>query len=135
MTWNEAVDLALEPTDLDRAFATTGPFGTGGEIIGENGKVADANRVRERAAKVYLTAHEGEQAEISYCDPNHVDDRSRLVYHSSGRLTRQYVTYPVFHAETGLARNEWGFVVSDKIIPLRGISSIRVEGDNSVVVL
>lgn len=122
LTWNEAVEAAMEPTDLDRTLGAPGR-------IGPDGKVAEWGIVRERAALAYLEAHEGEHARVTYCDPEHVADRERLVYTADGILARKVVTFPTW---PGWPR---GFVIGTNVIPFAGLSSIRIDGDHSTVVL
>lgn len=134
LTWGDAVEAALEPTALDRARVTSGVFGTGEPLIGEDGKVADFNIVRERAAQAYCRAHEGRMAEVRYCAPGEVGDRTRLVYHSIGELRTHWVTYPEFVAP-GQVRSHRALVLGTQVIPFAGITEIRVDGDRSVVTL
>lgn len=133
VTWSEAVDQAMEPTDLDIKFGKGGLFGSGQSVIGEDGKVNDFGLVRARATYSYVEAHEGEEATVDYVDPAHADDKSRLVYRASGVLHRQYVRVPVFTEDASAAME--GFIVGNTVVPLKGVSAIRVKGDNSVVVL
>lgn len=131
--WNEAVDAAFIPTDLDRKLGNGGAFGLGDPVINEDGKVADPNLVRERAAVKYIDAHAGEWVTVTFCDPAHVDDSSRQIFTVHGILHETILEYPTFNDTQ--ARNTRGIRVTNFLVPLRGVSSIRIDGDNSTLVL
>lgn len=134
LTWSEAIDQAFEPTDLERALDKHRiPFTS--PIIGEDGKVTGAHRIREKAAHAYLRAHAGEHAVVEYVDPDSDDETGgRWIHRAEGTLEPNFVAYTQWVGD-GQAKKVEGFVVGRDVIPLAGVSSIRVVGDNSVVVL
>lgn len=132
MTWSDAIDLAMEPTDLDRAFDKTNWLRQSPRLNAAGTELTDFDLVRERAAFKYIEAHEGEEAEVHYRDPYH---ETNLVYRTKGVLRRQYLKVPVFTDDPAVTKTMSGFVVGDVVVPLAGVSAIRVEGDRSVVVL
>lgn len=134
LTWNEAIEQAQEPTDIDRIMGNSGVFGTGDPIIGEDGKVADTDTIRERAVFAYVKAHAGEMVHVTFCDPDTVNLRTRLVYQVVGELKSQYVRCPRF-VDGEVKGDVKAVIVGDQAIPLHGVSSIATKNDNSVVVL
>lgn len=136
LTWLAAVDAAFDPTDLDRSLKTTGLFGTGEPRIGADGKIAVARLIRERAALAYMAAHAGETVTVAYADPAHVDDRSRLVYRTSGILGDKTIVFPVFDAERPeVIRSMQALLVGGVAVPVAGITEIRTADDRSTVTL
>lgn len=136
LTWSDAIDQAFEPTEFDRAFDKTSFFPNAPKRIGENGKLTDPALIRARAAMRYIEAYEGQEAEVEYADPNQEIEGGRWVYRANGTLKKQYVRVPVFNSEQPNVGGSWdGFIVGGTVVPLEAVSRIRVEGDNSVVVL
>lgn len=137
LTWNEAIDQAMVPTELDLIMENgTSILSRKSRLNNAQTEVTDYDLIRERAAMLYIEAHEGEDAQVSFADPERVNDNNRVTFRTAGKLRREYVTYSCFDKENPMqTKTVRGFLVGDKVIPLAGVSSINVEGDNSVVIL
>jgi hypothetical protein len=135
LTWNQAVDLAFEPTPLDLTLQDS-PIFASDRRIGPHGKLTNASLVRERAALAYIRAHEGEMARVTYSDPETVNDNARVVFAATGELKNRLVTFPRFDCEDARRiKAEKGFILGADVIPLRGVTSIEVESDRATVTL
>ena len=131
MTWNDAVEEAMKPTELDLVFENADHFLVKSPRLNNaQTEVTDFNLIRERAALAYAKAHEGEEARVSYIDP----ENAGLTYTFSDKLTTQVVNVPVF-LDRGITKSWRGLVVGNAVVPLAGVASMRVAGDDSVVVL
>lgn len=142
LTWDAAVDAAMEPTDFDRAIHTDQATILSDDRIGDDGKLIRPDLIRERAAKAYIMAHEGERAQVRYTNPNHPEGHpewcSRAIYTAIGVLSRTYVRYTEFSPDADSLgngnRSRYGFVVGDTVVPFEGVCAINVEGQFPSVV-
>lgn len=138
LTWEDAIEQAMVPTDLDHYFHEKGGlFGQPQPRLNNAGtELTNFDIIRERAAKIYIEAHEGEEAEVEYADPDQKTVGGRWVYRTNGTLKQIYVRVPVFNPEQPNVGGSWdGFVVGTTVVPLTSVSRIKVKGDHSVVVL
>lgn len=141
LTWSDAVETAMKPTDFDRKMDASDLIGRKKRINDEGTELVDPEIIRHRAATAYIEAHEGEEAEVEYINPeieaqfraSGLRQHERAVWRTKGVLTKTYLNAPVFAANTA---PQWrGFVVGGTLIPFNAVSAIRVESDHSIVVL
>lgn len=131
LTWNDAAEQAMIPTDLDHALDGSN-FLQQPNRIGDDGKLCDWNLIRFRAATAYIAAHEGEQARVSYSDPKTVDLRVRPVWVTTGTLKTGIVNYPVF-GDDGQIRSVEAVIVGTTVVPVQAITDIEVVGDRATL--
>lgn len=133
LLWDDAVEAAFEPTDLDKFQAEKAIFEgerKRHEIV--DGKLTNPHLIRERAAMAYIEAHEGESAKVSYRDP---DRETNWVYTTIGTLSKLYVKVPLFTEDANRTQTMFGVVVGTTVVPLAGVSEMRVEDDRGILIL
>lgn len=138
LTWDEAVEQAMKPTERDRVLDATPGFLSAKKRINERGEMADRETVRFRAAKAYIAAHAGEQVRVTFIDrrvekeyeASGLDQYSRAVYRVDGELKDETLRMPNFKGP-----DEYGFVVGDALIPYNCVSEIRTADDRGILIL